>query len=99
MTIIRPFASFVPTTTGPPSTSSTGTTSANGGAIFTRRRRRRPDLRPRLKVAIFGMDLPTPCAWPFKSFGGFKPSLFFDHHLHGPERVRFHTRLETITSR
>jgi malonate-semialdehyde dehydrogenase (acetylating)/methylmalonate-semialdehyde dehydrogenase len=35
----------------------------------------------------------------FHSFGGWKASLFGDHHMHGPEGVRFYTRLKTITTR
>jgi malonate-semialdehyde dehydrogenase (acetylating)/methylmalonate-semialdehyde dehydrogenase len=35
----------------------------------------------------------------FNSFGGWKRSLFGDHHMHGPEGIRFYTRLKTITSR
>lgn len=34
----------------------------------------------------------------FHSFGGWKESLFGDHHMHGPEGVRFYTRLKTITT-
>jgi acyl-CoA reductase-like NAD-dependent aldehyde dehydrogenase len=36
---------------------------------------------------------------PAASFGGWKASLFGDHHMHGPEGVRFYTRLKTITTR
>jgi len=35
----------------------------------------------------------------FHSFGGWKDSLFGDHHIHGPEGVRFYTKLKTITTR
>jgi malonate-semialdehyde dehydrogenase (acetylating)/methylmalonate-semialdehyde dehydrogenase len=35
----------------------------------------------------------------FYSFGGWKDSLFGDHHIHGPEGVRFYTRGKAITSR
>jgi hypothetical protein len=41
--------------------------------------------------------LPVPMA--FLSFNGWKASLFGDHHMHGPEGVRFYTRLKTITTR
>jgi malonate-semialdehyde dehydrogenase (acetylating) / methylmalonate-semialdehyde dehydrogenase len=33
------------------------------------------------------------------SFGGWKHSLFGDHHMHGHEGVRFYTRLKTATAR
>ncbi|MFD1544890.1 aldehyde dehydrogenase family protein [Nonomuraea guangzhouensis] len=32
-------------------------------------------------------------------FGGWKRSLFGDHHIHGPEGVRFYTRYKTATTR
>jgi malonate-semialdehyde dehydrogenase (acetylating)/methylmalonate-semialdehyde dehydrogenase len=35
----------------------------------------------------------------FRSFGGWKRSLFGDHHICGMEGVRFYTRLKTVTSR
>jgi malonate-semialdehyde dehydrogenase (acetylating)/methylmalonate-semialdehyde dehydrogenase len=35
----------------------------------------------------------------FHSFGGWKASLFGDHHMHGLEGVRFYTKLGTITTR
>jgi malonate-semialdehyde dehydrogenase (acetylating)/methylmalonate-semialdehyde dehydrogenase len=35
----------------------------------------------------------------FYSFGGWKDSLFGDHHIHGPEGVRFYTRGKAITAR
>jgi malonate-semialdehyde dehydrogenase (acetylating) / methylmalonate-semialdehyde dehydrogenase len=35
----------------------------------------------------------------FHSFGGWKRSLFGDHHVHGPEGVRFYTRLKNVTAR
>ena len=35
----------------------------------------------------------------FYSFGGWKDSLFGDHHIHGPEGVRFYTRAKVVTTR
>jgi malonate-semialdehyde dehydrogenase (acetylating) / methylmalonate-semialdehyde dehydrogenase len=35
----------------------------------------------------------------FHSFGGWKRSLFGDHHVHGMEGIRFYTRLKTATVR
>jgi malonate-semialdehyde dehydrogenase (acetylating)/methylmalonate-semialdehyde dehydrogenase len=35
----------------------------------------------------------------FHSFGGWKQSLFGDHHVHGPEGVRFYTRAKVVTTR
>jgi len=36
---------------------------------------------------------------PFHSFGGWKRSIFGDHHMYGPEGVRFWTKIKTVTSR
>jgi malonate-semialdehyde dehydrogenase (acetylating)/methylmalonate-semialdehyde dehydrogenase len=35
----------------------------------------------------------------FHSFGGWKRSLFGPLHIHGPDGVRFYTRLKTVTAR
>jgi malonate-semialdehyde dehydrogenase (acetylating)/methylmalonate-semialdehyde dehydrogenase len=35
----------------------------------------------------------------FHSFGGWKRSLFGPLHVHGPDGVRFYTRLKTVTAR
>lgn len=40
---------------------------------------------------------PVPMA--FHGFGGWKQSLYGDHHVHGPEGVRFYTRLKAVTQR
>ena len=35
----------------------------------------------------------------FHSFGGWKDSLFGEHHVHGPDGVRFYTRGKVVTAR
>ena len=45
------------------------------------------------------INIPIPVPMAFHSFGGWKRSLFGDQHMHGPEGVRFYTKLKTITSR
>src|SRR5260221_1132336 len=50
-------------------------------------------------LPIFGINVPIPVPMAFHSFGGWKRSLFGDHHIHGPEGVRFYTRLKAVTSR
>src|SRR5947209_5954713 len=35
----------------------------------------------------------------FHSFGGWKNSLFGEHHVHGPDGVRFYTRAKVVTQR
>ena len=52
-----------------------------------------------IEVGMVGINVPIPVPMAFHSFGGWKASLFGDHHMHGPEGVRFYTRLKTITTR
>ena len=47
---------------------------------------------------MVGINVPIPVPMAFHSFGGWKRSLFGDHYMHGPEGVRFYTRLKTITA-
>ena len=53
----------------------------------------------KIKVGMVGINIPIPVPMAFHSFGGWKRSLFGDQHMHGPEGVRFYTKLKTITSR
>lgn len=71
----------------------------NGTAIFTRDGDAAREFAHRIKVGMVGINVPIPIPMAFHSFGGWKASLFGDHHMHGPEGVRFYTRLKTITSR
>jgi len=71
----------------------------NGTAIFTRDGDSARDFASKIKVGMVGVNVPIPVPMAFNSFGGWKRSLFGDHHMHGPEGVRFYTRLKTVTSR
>lgn len=71
----------------------------NGAAIFTRDGDAARDFAHRIHAGMVGINVPIPVPMAFHSFGGWKSSLFGDHHMHGPEGVRFYTRLKTITSR
>jgi malonate-semialdehyde dehydrogenase (acetylating)/methylmalonate-semialdehyde dehydrogenase len=71
----------------------------NGTAIFTRDGDAAREFSHRIKVGMVGVNVPVPVPMAFHSFGGWKASLFGDHHMHGPEGVRFYTRLKTITTR
>ena len=72
---------------------------ANGAAIFTRDGDAARAFAHEIEVGMVGVNVPIPVPMAFHSFGGWKASLFGDHHMHGPEGVRFYTRLKTITSR
>ena len=71
----------------------------NGAAIFTRDGETARDFSARVKTGMVGVNVPIPVPTAYHSFGGWKRSLFGDHHMHGPEGVRFYTRLKTVTSR
>jgi len=71
----------------------------NGTAIFTRDGDAARAFTNGVKVGMVGVNVPIPVPMAFHSFGGWKRSLFGDHYVHGPEGVRFYTRLKTITAR
>jgi malonate-semialdehyde dehydrogenase (acetylating)/methylmalonate-semialdehyde dehydrogenase len=71
----------------------------NGAAIFTRDGDVAREFAREIRVGMVGINVPIPVPMAFHSFGGWKASLFGDHHMHGPEGVRFYTQLKTITSR
>ncbi|MGH6995321.1 MAG: aldehyde dehydrogenase family protein, partial [Stellaceae bacterium] len=71
----------------------------NGTAIFTRDGDAARDFANRVQIGMVGVNVPIPVPVAFHSFGGWKRSLFGDHHMHGSEGVRFYTRLKEVTSR
>jgi malonate-semialdehyde dehydrogenase (acetylating)/methylmalonate-semialdehyde dehydrogenase len=71
----------------------------NGTAIFTRDGDAAREFANKIKVGMVGVNVPIPVPMAFHSFGGWKRSLFGDQHMHGPEGVRFYTKLKTVTSR
>jgi malonate-semialdehyde dehydrogenase (acetylating) / methylmalonate-semialdehyde dehydrogenase len=72
---------------------------ANGAAIFTGSGYEARRFQREVEVGMIGVNVPIPVPMAFYSFGGWKDSLFGDHHIHGPEGVRFYTRGKAITSR
>jgi len=71
----------------------------NGAAIFTRDGDAAREFSNSIKIGMVGVNVPIPVPLAFHSFGGWKRSLFGDQHMHGPEGVRFYTKLKTVTSR
>ncbi len=71
----------------------------NGTAIFTRDGDAARDFVGRVEVGMVGVNVPIPVPVAFHSFGGWKASLFGDHHVYGPEGVRFYTRVKAVTAR
>ncbi|HEY0294841.1 MAG TPA: CoA-acylating methylmalonate-semialdehyde dehydrogenase [Bordetella sp.] len=52
-----------------------------------------------IKVGMVGINVPIPVPMAWHSFGGWKRSLFGDHHAYGEEGVRFYTRYKSIMQR
>jgi len=71
----------------------------NGVSIFTRDGDTGRTFASKVKIGMVGINIPIPVPMAFHSFGGWKRSLFGDQHMHGPEGVRFYTKLKTITSK
>jgi len=71
----------------------------NGAAVFTRDGDTARHFASKTKIGMIGVNVPIPVPMAFHSFGGWKRSLFGDHHMHGPEGVRFYTKLKTVTTR
>ncbi len=71
----------------------------NGTAVFTRDGGAAREFAHRVQAGMVGINVPIPVPMAFHSFGGWKRSIFGPLHVHGPDGVRFYTRLKTITAR
>ncbi|AUH67488.1 MULTISPECIES: CoA-acylating methylmalonate-semialdehyde dehydrogenase [Gordonia] len=71
----------------------------NGTALFTADGGTARTFISRVRAGMVGINVPIPVPMAFHSFGGWKRSLFGDHHIHGREGVRFYTRYKTATIR
>ena len=71
----------------------------NGVAIFTRDGDAAREFTDRVQVGMVGVNVPIPVPLSFYSFGGWKRSAFGDMNQHGPDGVRFYTKVKTVTSR
>ncbi len=71
----------------------------NGVAIFTRNGRAAREFASRVQVGMVGINVPIPVPVAYHTFGGWKRSAFGDVNQHGPEGVRFYTKIKTITAR
>ena len=72
---------------------------ANGTAIFTRDGDVARHFARDIQVGMVGVNVPIPVPMAYYSFGGWKDSIFAEHHMHGMEGVRFFTRIKTTTAR
>ncbi|WP_341646961.1 CoA-acylating methylmalonate-semialdehyde dehydrogenase [Thauera sp. SDU_THAU2] len=71
----------------------------NGVACYTRDGRTAQEFAQKIQVGMVGINVPLPVPMAWHSFGGWKQSLFGDHHSYGEEGVRFYTRYKSIMQR
>jgi malonate-semialdehyde dehydrogenase (acetylating) / methylmalonate-semialdehyde dehydrogenase len=71
----------------------------NGVAIFTRNGHAAREFAARVNVGMVGINVPIPVPVAYHTFGGWKRSGFGDIDQHGPEGVRFWTKIKKVTQR
>ena len=71
----------------------------NGVAIFTRNGTAAREFAANVEVGMVGINVPIPVPVAYHTFGGWKRSAFGDTNVHGPEGVRFYTKIKTVTQR
>jgi malonate-semialdehyde dehydrogenase (acetylating) / methylmalonate-semialdehyde dehydrogenase len=52
-----------------------------------------------IHIGMVGINIPSPVPPAWHSFGGWKRSLFGDHHAYGEEAVRFYTHYKCVLQR
>jgi malonate-semialdehyde dehydrogenase (acetylating)/methylmalonate-semialdehyde dehydrogenase len=71
----------------------------NGVACFTSDGGIARAFARQIKVGMVGINVPIPVPMAWHSFGGWKRSLFGDHHAYGAEGIRFYTRYKSVMQR
>jgi len=71
----------------------------NGVACYTTDGGTAREFARRVNAGMVGINVPIPVPMAFHSFGGWKRSLFGDHHAYGEEAVRFYTRYKSVMQR
>ncbi|WP_394515775.1 CoA-acylating methylmalonate-semialdehyde dehydrogenase [Pantoea sp. SGAir0430] len=71
----------------------------NGSAIFTSNGHTAREFVHNVEAGMVGVNVPVPVPMAFHSFGGWKRSVFGALNVHGPDGVRFYTRMKTATVR
>jgi malonate-semialdehyde dehydrogenase (acetylating)/methylmalonate-semialdehyde dehydrogenase len=72
---------------------------ANGVALFTNDGGAARKFQHEVEVGMIGINVPIPVPMAYYSFGGWKASLFGDHHIYGRDGVHFYTRAKAVTER
>jgi malonate-semialdehyde dehydrogenase (acetylating)/methylmalonate-semialdehyde dehydrogenase len=71
----------------------------NGVACYTRSGHTAREFTRRVEAGMVGINVPIPVPMAWHGFGGWKSSLFGDHHVYGEEGVRFYTRQKSVMQR
>ncbi len=71
----------------------------NGVACYTSDGGTAREFSRRVHAGMVGINVPIPVPMAFHSFGGWKRSLFGDHHAYGEEAIRFYTRYKSVMQR
>ncbi|MEY4762263.1 MAG: hypothetical protein RLZZ200_2119 [Pseudomonadota bacterium] len=71
----------------------------NGAACYTRDGGTARQFSRTVQAGMVGINVPIPVPMAWQSFGGWKRSLFGDHHVYGEEGIRFCTRYKSIMQR
>ncbi|EHQ8971285.1 CoA-acylating methylmalonate-semialdehyde dehydrogenase [Escherichia coli] len=71
----------------------------NGSAIFTTNGHYAREFVQAVEAGMVGVNIPVPVPMAFHSFGGWKRSVFGALNVHGPDGVRFYTRMKTVSAR
>jgi malonate-semialdehyde dehydrogenase (acetylating)/methylmalonate-semialdehyde dehydrogenase len=72
---------------------------SNGAACFTADGGAARAFARGVQVGMVGINVPIPVPMAWHSFGGWKQSLFGDHHAYGEESLRFYTRYKSVMQR
>ncbi|MBD2837870.1 CoA-acylating methylmalonate-semialdehyde dehydrogenase [Pseudomonas sp. JM0905a] len=71
----------------------------NGVSCFTRDGGVARAFARSIQVGMVGINVPIPVPMAWHSFGGWKRSLFGEHHAYGEEALRFYTRYKSVMQR
>ena len=72
---------------------------SNGAVCFTADGASARAFSRSVQVGMVGINVPIPVPMAWHSFGGWKQSLFGDHHAYGDEALRFYTRYKSVMQR
>jgi malonate-semialdehyde dehydrogenase (acetylating) / methylmalonate-semialdehyde dehydrogenase len=72
---------------------------SNGAVCFTADGATARAFARSVQVGMVGINVPIPVPMAWHSFGGWKQSLFGDHHAYGEEALRFYTRYKSVMQR